>query len=198
MRNSTHKLTLILVVLAFIVSACDLNAPAPTPTVEGIDPINPVGQPPTTTATLTPTASLTPTVAQILIETPLPTWTPPQASNTPAPTETPGPYRHTVAVGETLGIIASKYGYDDPAIFREILRLNPVIPNENFLPVGQEILIPRQTLTPTPPGFDMTATALATRGIEIPRAIPTNAVIDCHIVQEGETITSLSLEYNTT
>ncbi len=200
MPNQTRKLAVMLLALAFTISACDLNAPAPTPTVEGIDSINPIGQQPTTTATLTltPTSSLTPTVAQIVIETPLPTWTPLPPSETPAPTETPGPYRHKVAVGETLGGIASKYGYEDPAIFREILRLNPNIPNENFLPVGQEILIPRQTFTPTPLGFDMTATALATRGVEIPRAIPTNAVIDCHIVQKDETITSISLEYNTT
>lgn len=196
MANRTFKHVLLFTVMLFVISACNFNDAAPTPTVEGIDPINPVGEPPTTTATVTPTVS--PTVARIVVETALPTWTPQQASETPAPSETAGPYRHRVASGETLGVIASRYGYDDPAIFREILQLNPEIRNENLLPVGQEILIPRQTLTPTPPGFDMTATALATRGIEIPRAIPTNAVIECHTVEEGETITSIALEYNTT
>jgi hypothetical protein len=133
-----------------------------------------------------------------LIGAPLATWTPIPPTLTVTPSPTLGPYEHTVQSGENLSSIAQRYGYNNPSVFREILRINPQIPNENSLPLGQVILIPRMTDTPTPQGFDVTATALATRGIELPRAISTNTQIDCHIVEQDETIISIAAEYNTT
>lgn len=198
MRTNTSKFVLLIVTLAFMVSACNFNAPEATPTVEGIEaPVNPQGDPPTATVTNTLEPSITPT-QRVLIGGPLATWTPVPPTITLTPSATLGPYEHRVAAGESLSTIAQRYGYTNPAVFREILRLNPQIPNENSLPLGQVILIPRMTETPTPQGFDVTATALATRGIELPRAISTNTVIDCYTVQEGDNIISIAAEYNTT
>lgn len=195
-----YRMTILLIALALLVSACNFDALEPTPTVEGVEdatPINIIGDAPTAEASPTPPATPTPP-ALALLGTPLPTWTMPPPTETATPTETPGPYVHRVQSGETLGQIVQRYGYFDPSIYREIVRINPNVPNENSLPVNAEIIIPRQTDTPTPPGFDITATANATRGIAIPQAISENTVIDCHSVRENETIISIAARYNTT
>lgn len=198
MRINRTLYSVMLILFAAMLGACNFDMQEATPTVEGIEePINPIGEPPTVTATVTILPTASPTESP-LIGAPLATWTPVPPTLTITPSPTLGPYEHRVESGESLSIIAQRYGYNNPAVFREILRLNPQIPNENSLPVGQVILIPRMTDTPTPQGFDVTATALATRGIELPRAISENTTIDCHVVEANETIISIASEYNTT
>lgn len=190
-----------LVAVAMFISACNFNIQEPTPTVENVtETITPAPDQATETPIPTITSEASSTPRAIQLESPVPTNTPLPPTMTATPTETPGPYEHTVAQGETLGFIVQLYGgYSNlRSIFQEIVALNLNVPNENSLPVGQVILIPRQTATPTPQGFELTATAYATRGLDLPQAIPTNAVIDCYEVQEGETIISIAEDFNTT
>ncbi len=192
------RLWLVLLVAALTLVACDTDLGVPTPTVEGIEELDPLPDRPTQAPSVTLQPTTSPTVVVAILETPLPTFTPLPPSLTPTPTETPGPYEHVVQPGETLLAIVQLYGYRSPAIMSVVVALNANLPSADALVAGQTILIPRQTNTPTPPGFEVTLTTVATLGIDLPRAIPTNAVIDCHTVEEGETIISIAQDYATT
>lgn len=177
-----------------------------TPTVEPIVSETPsdISQNPTMTPTLP--ACPTPTIPDnapnvVQIASPVPTNTPGLPTETSTPTPTLGPYEHTIREGEVLGSIVAQYGYFDPSIYAEVVRINPGIPNADTLPgPGTVILIPRQTATPIPIGIEETERAAATRGLETFGGVtlPENTVIDCHIVQEGETILGIAQQHNTT
>ncbi|WP_322511775.1 LysM peptidoglycan-binding domain-containing protein [Chloroflexus sp.] len=99
--------------------------------------------------TLTPRPTLTPTLIATLepTPTPVPTATP-EPTPSPAPTATPeptpaptaaGPRRYTVQAGDTLRIIAERFGVTIEAI----LQANNLTPAQgDNLQVGQELVIP--------------------------------------------------------
>jgi LysM repeat protein len=75
------------------------------------------------------------------------------ASSKPADPSPPvEPVVHLVQQGETLERIARSYfGYSDPALLREIAKLNPDMTNANQLQVGQRILLPNKISRPAAP-----------------------------------------------
>jgi hypothetical protein len=98
--------------------------------------------PPPAGVLVTPTPPRTPTPVPTPVPTPAPTpeLTPPV---TPAPTPTieptPGatPFVHVVSAGESISIIAARYGVEVQAI----IDLNELA-NPNLIVPGQELLIP--------------------------------------------------------
>lgn len=185
--------------LTVLLTACNFNVEQPTPTVEGIEePINPIPDSdasPSPTGTFTP--SPTPSAEVLALETAPPTSSATAEAATITPTPTEGPYEHRVEQGEVLVNIIQKYGYFDFGVFSAIRELNPDV-DINNLQAGRVIRIPRPSATPTPQGFELTAVVNATLGITPLQAIPDNAPIDCHTVNEGDTIISIAQDYNTT
>jgi len=121
---------------------------------------------PSATQTPTPSRTLAPTATQTPSQTPAPTDTTaataapiPSPSQTPAPTGTPAasstvapaspigsaPFIHVVQPGDTLYDIALTYGTTVEAI----MAANGL--QNSQLHVGQQLMIPSVTATPTPP-----------------------------------------------
>jgi hypothetical protein len=185
---------------AFSASACSF-APvppaSPTAEVEVLIPSETPSLTPSLEVVIEPSPSLT--LAATLrpqLESPTPSNTPGPPTETETPTPTEGPIEYVIVEGDTLGLILSRYGYNDIRVFDEVMRINPIISNVDRLPgPGTTILIPRPTGTPTPEGFDLTATARGPQGN--PAAQPTYTLMD-HIVKSGETIVGIAGQYRTT
>ncbi len=162
---------------------------------------------PTPASNSTETATPTVTLAQSVtlenvvtlrpqIESPSPTWTPGPPTFTYTPSSTPGPYEYTIQEGDTLLFIIQQppFNYRDATVLNQILEMNPQIPNINVLPPpGSVILIPRQTLTPTPEGYQQT---LAVMPAPTQPSIP-NEIVQ-YTVNEGETIIGVAESNATT
>ena len=134
---------------------------------------------PTATNTPEPTATSTPT------HTPQPTATltpEPTETATPSPTDTPsGPSIYIVQEGDTLSVIAEKFGFD----VLTLLAVNPQIdPVSLIIHVGDQVIIPA-------PGTTLpTATPL-------PTDIRPGTLID-YRVQPGDTLADIALRFNST
>ncbi|MCB9460010.1 MAG: LysM peptidoglycan-binding domain-containing protein [Anaerolineaceae bacterium] len=189
--------------VSLMVAACNLTAPEDisTPTVESLITDTPTVIP---TSTLTSTPIAPPTNENSFV--PVVVASPIDANSTPdlslpevTPTETPGPYEHLIQSGDTMSSIVFQYGYRDLTVVDDVLRLNPQITNPDILPVDEIMLIPRQTITPTPVGLEITQTALPS-GLENRDGIIVlrDTVFDCHIVEEGDTAVGIAEQYNTT
>ncbi|MGQ9909086.1 MAG: hypothetical protein ACUVS2_09660 [Candidatus Flexifilum sp.] len=180
-----------------MLAACTTAPVGPTPTLPS--PTDAATMPAEVVNVPSPTVTLpavTPTIPPRL-ETPSPTFTagPPTETYTPSPT--PGPYEYIIQPGDTLLYILQlpPFNYTDPGVISEVLRLNPQITSADRLPgPGSVILIPRQTPTETPPGFELTA-AIAT---PVPVYDPASGPINQVTVREGETILGLAASNETT
>jgi LysM repeat protein len=120
---------------------------------------------PTPTLTQTPTATRTPTPTRTSA---------PTATSTPVP-----PLTYRIEPGDTLSGIAEMF----KTSVEDILALNPDLEPE-ALSVGRVLLIPAGTLTPTPsPTLDPS----------LPTPTPGNFVV--HVVEQGDTLSSIADEY---
>ncbi|MBZ0294716.1 MAG: LysM peptidoglycan-binding domain-containing protein, partial [Anaerolineae bacterium] len=189
--------------LLMLLAACNF-APAPqgdvSPTVEAI-----VYTDTPTAPTPTPSLSPTPTLPDNapLVETATPSPTPGPPTLPPPPTATLGPYEHTIASGDTLLYIIQLYGYRDASVIPEVVAINENILNADTLPgVGSVISIPRQTITPTPEGLELTPTTFVPEQAVAPTDEQTGLNVDTsileHIVLEGETIVDIAANNATT
>jgi hypothetical protein len=198
--NAFGKSLFLLCVLAAASSltGCDLGVvPIQTPTVQ----VEPSAQP---TASASPSPTPTRAIATLVvatlvpqIESPSPTWTPGPPTETFTPSPTPGPFEYTIQSGDTLLYIIqqSPFNYRDTQVLDEILRLNPQISSIDRLPPpGSVILIPRQTATPTPAGFELTRAVLPP--VTAAPTFDTSRVVQV-TVKEGETILGIA-EQNAT
>jgi LysM repeat protein len=199
--------------------------PTPTPTQALLPTVTPVPLPTSTatqtplpTVTLVPSPILTPTSPASLtptsgpaVETPTATSTP-QATPTPTltPTLTPTPtpcgppaswWLYIVQPGDTLLILATRYGTSTGAIMRANCLSSPTIyPGQRLYlpPVG---ITPTPTLSPTP-SVDITPTSTPVYITSTPTLSPTPckppADWQMYVVQRGDTLYSLALRYNTT
>jgi len=162
---------------------------------QGANPAGPTAIPSDTAtlaASLTPAGSNTPEPSLVPIVTATglgPTSAPTIAAPTPVPTQ--GPRCLSAGKGDTLYTIAYKAGYNDPNILPLIRQLNNMCPGCNDIQVGQKICVPLPTATPTPPGFELTATKQAQ---ELPTSVAqagAPAAIATYVVVSGDTLTVL-------
>jgi hypothetical protein len=175
----------------FALAGCELNVvPQRSPTVAGTPdtatPSPSATQAPNNTATL-PAATLIPQ-----IESPSHTWTPGPPTVTLTPSQTPGPYEYVIQPNDTLLYIIQQppFNYRDTNVLNQILALNPQITSIDRLPPpGSTILIPRQTVVPTPEGYELT---LAVMPVVTQPGVPENAEIVTYEVKEGETIIGIA------
>ncbi len=199
----THNRRWILLaaLLSMTLSACNFNTEPPTPTVSFPQSATPdtatLSPTPESSATASLTPSTAPTVERIMLITPTPPGTAQPTTEPPTPTPTPGPYEVTVASGDTMSRILPRFGYLDFSVLRAVQTLNPDI-NVDNLRVGQIILIPRVTFTPSPPGYEATVSMMGTLGIRPPEELAANTQLTSHTVIEGESIISIAESYNTT
>ncbi len=158
------------------VAATQLPAVA-TPTPTALPTFTPL---PTFPPTASPTATVTPTA------TPSPS---PTATATPEVTATPAALVHVVQQGEVLLEIANRYGVSVEAI-RQANNLT-----DDFLRVGQELIIPLPTPTPT----DATPSPEAPQATTTPTPEPTaTPAVIIHVVQEGEILGTIARRYGVT
>ncbi|MCU0496571.1 MAG: LysM peptidoglycan-binding domain-containing protein [Anaerolineae bacterium] len=196
------KAIILALCLIMTISACNFNVNLPTPTAEGIletvDPLPNIDESATPTPSLSP--SLSPTAEEVaLLVSPTPSGSPMPPTETLTLTPTQGPFEHRVQANETLYDILVQYGYFTLDVVSAVAAINPNISDLNSLNVGQVVLIPRQTLTPTPIGFEATQAINATLGFQrLSGAFPPNTEFGCHTVEEGETIIEIAIDYNTT
>lgn len=101
------------------------------------------------------------------------------------PTPTPEPFRHVVEVGETLFSIAAIYGVQ-PFVLVEVNNIQ----NPDALAVGTELLIPGVAV----PASDDRETGEAGTAQSTPLDADASASVT-HIVQLGETLNSIAVEY---
>lgn len=197
MPNTLRRAALMLFLMSTALTACNFNPDPPTPTVELLLTPSPS---PTLELSLTSaqTATTAPTIAAIRLSSATPSNTPEDTTATPSATPTEGAYVVRVKSGDTLFGIIGRFGYMDGRVIPAILTLNPNVPNENSLPVGQDIMIPRMTQTPTPPNYEATVSIMGTLGIPLPDQLSSNTIIDCHKVIEGQSVIDIAEEYNTT
>jgi LysM repeat protein len=102
---------------------------------------------------------------------------------------TGGQVKHTVQAGENLTRIALQYGTTVEAIAQANGITNP-----NLIYVGQELIIPQATTTP------VTATPVPTGTVTVtpvtPTPVPPSTGEIVHVVQPGENLFRISLQYN--
>jgi LysM repeat protein len=187
------RFAIVLLFVAVIAAGCDFTTPPrqETPTFQA----TPSLQSPTATATYTPSATPR-TIAQVQLESPTVTDTPGTPTDTATPTPTPGPYEHVIQSGDTLYYIIQLYGYTTLDVVDDVVAMNGLSSADDLPGVGSVLLIPRQTATPTPEGMAATSDARATFGVNV-EGLP-NYPVDCHVVEEGETMVEIALEYNMT
>jgi len=123
------------------------------------------------TFTLTPTNTLTPTETLIPTETPTPTQLP--------------PLDYIVKAGDNCGTIAFSFNVS----VQSIILLNNLSASCTDLIIGQTLKIPQPTPTPLPAATATLESAAATRA-----ACQTVS----YTVQENDTLSSISLNYNVT
>jgi len=191
-----------------LLAGCNIGIPQATPTVEVLVTTThtPTAAPsPTETATATPSPTLTQAIIEpeVAISSPSPTATEGIPTNTPLPPPTEGPIVHTINENETLlGILLIYYPQWNQALVDETVRINPNIANADLLPPpGNDIFIPRPTPTPVPANYEATLIVDATLGFGErigDTVLAQGASIECHTVDEGQTIVEIANLYDTT
>ena len=160
-----------------------ITAPPPPPTATPDDSVptaTPAGEPPLSAATHTPGPTLTPSNTPPPTDTPTPTAT---ATAVASPTANPdGRILYTVAPGDTLILIAERFG----VAASDISGYNNLTDNDALI-VGQTIIVGYTVL---PDG----STVLP--GYPHARVKPEGTIV--HIVTTGDTLVSVSATYDLT
>jgi hypothetical protein len=149
----------------------------------------PTDIPATRTITPSPQADITfaptPTFRTIVTATIENTPTPPPAEIAMQPTAREA--CTTAVTNDNIGAILTRLGFDYGALdtFRD---RNNIPPGSNIVIEGSTYCMPPRTLTPTPPGYDRTVTAL-------PFPTQRAMVLTKYTVKEGDT--TLKLEFDT-
>jgi hypothetical protein len=180
-------LAVTITIALLLMSACQSNIP-PGPTAI-----------PSETLTITPSPSLTGSVTPIATLAPLITATGLEATARPvaiaaSPTDTPGPYCYVAKQGDTLLSLISRAGYANADVLPEVRRLNNLCDSCNGVQAGQTYCVPRQTLTPSPQGLELTRTFVPP---EVTALVSRGPVITYPVV-EGDTITIVVLKTHAT
>src|SRR5258708_33626550 len=105
----------------------------------------------------------------------------------PTALPTPGPFCYAAKKGDPLLSLASKAGYNQLDVLPAIRDLNKMCPTCNDIQEGKTYCVPRQTPTPTAPGYEVTQTAQA-RELPTLQSQSRIAAIATYTVVEGDTI----------
>lgn len=133
-------------------------------------------------ATKTPTPTITPSPTNTVPPTETPTITPtPTLTATPTPS---APFYYVVLQGDSLSIIAEKFGLGDNGVI-QILMMNPSIdPVTQTIFAGQEILVP-------PPGWPMPT--LTPWPVDAPAGTKIS-----YLVQPGDSLGTIATKFRST
>jgi LysM repeat protein len=139
------------------------------------------------TDTPTPTITLTPSLTPLPTETPTVTTTPTETATATAS----APFTYTVQEGDSLAVIADKFGLGENGIKLTLL-LNPFSENTGTgIDPGTQIVYPGQQLLIPNPGMELpTATA-------IPPNLPRGTPID-YTVESGDSLAAIASKFNST
>ena len=213
---------LLLLALAMVLGGCERAKPAPSPTAE-ISPESP-GSTVTVPAEETPAASpaTSPEVSASVTPPPLADETPsPPPTQPPAPPSAQG-VEHVVAWGETISLIASRYG-----VTAEDIAAANNLTNPNLIRAGDVLIIPGVAAPSPQPGvhivrrgetlrsiasmYGITVDALALangianpnyiwvgQSLTIPGGSATQAGGQTYVVQRGDTLSSIAVGFGTT
>lgn len=129
--------TWFLLLILLTLSACVRPGPGQPPPSSGVNPTAPGSDPATTISEATPFVSGTPLIAQL--GTPAPEYAgSPTADGAHYSIDATGsPGSHTVTFGETLGLLAQRYG----TTVEELMELNDLT-DPDLVQVGQSLLVP--------------------------------------------------------
>lgn len=209
---------LLLLALAMVLGGCERAKPAPSPTAE-ISPEGPAG---TVTVAAEETPATSPEVSASVTPPPSADETPsPPPSQPPAPPPAEG-VEHVVAWGETISLIASRYG----VTAEDIVAANNLA-NPNLIRAGDVLIIPGVSAPSPQPGvhivrrgenlrsianmYGITVDALARangianpnyiwvgQSLTIPGGSATQAGGQTYVVQRGDTLSSIAVGFGTT
>lgn len=190
-KQHTWQLLMLSMAALLLLVACgdDDSDPAPTtaPTIEPTAIVQGMTASPTPGGpTATPSATFRPTL----------TLAPPTntaaANPTQLPSNTPEPWQYQVQAGDTCLQIALNYDVSVEAI-EQANNLSSC----RLISEGQVLVVPRPTLTPTPFGLELTATAFYERLAPGMRNVTPYALYE-YCPEEGDTLTSIALTFGTT
>jgi hypothetical protein len=140
------------VAVVMLIAGCQSTNP------QGPTPIPSITLTPLPTRTATPEGVVEPTLRPIITATGLgPTPAPVVELPTIAPT--PGPICSAAKAGDTVASLLTRAGYADFSPWADFCTLNGMASGCTNIVAGKEYCVPRQTATPTPPGYEMTAAA---------------------------------------
>src|SRR5258708_35737909 len=179
-RQTALMAILSLVALGFLTGCQGANPAGPTaiPT-ETITPApNETGSPVSLLHPVITATGLAPTAAPVV--------------EVPTAQPTPGPFCYAAKKGDTLLSLASRAGYNQLDVLPAIRELNQMCPTCNDIQEGKTYCVPRQTPTPTAPGYEVTQTAQA-RELTTLQSQPRLAAIATYTVVEGDTSTRIHL-----
>ena len=231
MRNRLISFGILLVSLALVIGlgGCERAKPAPTPTKEvrpegpTTTPVSSTGVTPVSTSVSSPAPAASGTVEAPAAQTPtVASPEPTAAPEQPPPTVPAEGVEHVVAWGETLEIIATRYGVTTQAIVAANNLTNP-----DLIRAGDVLIIPGAT-TPAPaPGVHIvrqgeTLRSIASMyGTTVDAIAMANGIVNenyiwvgqrltipgggtsqpggqTYVVQPGDTLSSIAVQFGTT
>lgn len=167
------------------------NPPAPTEAMTAeptaiVEELTATASPTPGGPSLTPSATFRPTI------TPAPPTNTAPARTSAPPTLTPAPWQVEVRENNTCLEFALRYDVSVEAI----VATNPGL-NCGALQLGQVIVVPRPSVTPTPFGQEITATAFYEALVPSLRDVTPFSLYE-YCAEEGDTLRSISLKNSTT
>ena len=185
--------------MALFVSGCNLRplreTPQPTlpPVITATPMPRPTVAPPPTVVPATVPATAAPVAAAPPSDTPVPPSA--TASHTPSPAFC----EYEVRAQDTLMAIIRVCGYGyQREIAQEVVRINDNVFDEDILPEGEIIRIPRPTPTPPPASPQATVESLASPGFDREAGADSDGGVGCHTVFANDTMVSIAEQYSTT
>lgn len=187
MKRTFSRLAWLLAILSLtlLLAACERMLQEEPPTVQpttpglGIPTLDPLATP------LLPPSGETPTTDPLAQPTALPGGeTPVEGTEPPAETAVPQDVVHMVVAGDTLGSIAQQYG-----VTAEQIAAANNLTLESTLDIGQQLLIPLSGQVQPPP---------TSEPVVEPTAAPPVTEERVHIVQAGENLYRIGLQYGFT
>ncbi|MGB7341508.1 MAG: LysM domain-containing protein [Phototrophicaceae bacterium] len=191
--------------LIFVLSACNISVPDDNPAPEILITETPTlaispSPSPSLTASVTPTQEISDVPVIVASQLPTQDNLAPESNITPTPTQ--GACEATILEGEALigALLRVPCGNQvTNGLVDAVVAFNDNITNANVVSSGLTFFVPLPSPTPVPEGADMTETAAAERDVTLLGNIqfPDNQVFECYTVVEGDSVVSITDQFNT-